>query len=401
MWVHIWKERLPSAYQEVEYIRWSSSWWQYIDTGMANVTNKTKVEYSYIPYSDNEWIIFMDTTWGSSWFGNGWRYYYYWGYYSNTFTNVIWERVTFIIAKDWCYRNWANKVTMSADITPPWTVLLFANRRWWNIDGTPWKNCSLYYYKRWESWVLTQEFVPCYRKSDNVIWMYDLVNDTFYTNSWSWTFSKWPDVNYVEYELKNAYIGEVKEYSYDFRNKSVSYVQDAWWTISNTSTLDFWANWVKATNNNNCTWTKSIDYSKAKTIEIEATVYLETWDKRWAIISWPCLTTSWDNNFALWRIWSSTYINRIIDNIGNYQWSGWEDYYSWTPSDWSQTLKIVFDLSAKTMTSYRILNWNSISKVSNLSDTQVSNIRACPYWRVEFDAWTWWAYLSDLSIIIE
>lgn len=188
------------------------------------------------------------------------------------------------------------------------------------------------------------------------------------------------------------------KYSYDFRNKSVSYVQNAWWTISNTSTLDFWANWVRATNKNNCTWTKSVDFSKISNIEIIANVYLNTWNTNWAVITWPCKTTSWDNNFALWRIWASTYISRIIDNIWNYQWSWSDNYYSWTASSWSQTLKIVFDLSAKTMTSYRILNWNSISKVSNLSDTQVSNIKTCPYWRVELDAWSWWAYLSDLSI---
>lgn len=187
--------RLPSEYQEVEYIASTSGWWPYIDTWMANVTNKTKVEYSYIPYTNNEWIIFMDNGWSSNWFGNGWTYYYYWGYYSNTYTNVVWERVTFTIAKDGCYRNWTNMVTMSADIAPTWTVLLFANRRNWNIDWSTWRNCRLFYYKRWENWVLTQDLVPCYRKLDSVIGVYDVVNDVFYTNAWTWTFTKWSDVN--------------------------------------------------------------------------------------------------------------------------------------------------------------------------------------------------------------
>ena len=37
--------------------------------------------------------------------------------------------------------------------------------------------------------------VPCYRKSDNEIGMYDLVNDTFYTNAGTGTFTKGADVN--------------------------------------------------------------------------------------------------------------------------------------------------------------------------------------------------------------
>ena len=38
--------------------------------------------------------------------------------------------------------------------------------------------------------VLVRNFVPCYRKIDNVIGLYDLVNDVFYTNAGSDTFSK-------------------------------------------------------------------------------------------------------------------------------------------------------------------------------------------------------------------
>ena len=204
-----------------------------------------------------------------------------------------------------------------------------------------------------------------------------------------------------EHSIKNLYIGKVYEYSYDFRNSSVSAVQNEWWTISNTSTLNFWSNWMRATNNTNSTLTKSANLTNANKIQITANVNLTTWDKTWAIVTWMCLNTSWDNNFALWRIWASTYISRIIDNIGNYQWNWSDNYYSWTGTSWSQTLKIVYDLGAKTMTSYRILNWAEISKTSTLSDTQVSNIKACQYWRIELDAWTWWAYISDIDILVE
>ena len=39
-----------------------------------------------------------------------------------------------------------------------------------------------------------RDFIPCYRKSDDVIGMYDTVTNTFYTNSGSGTFTKGNDV---------------------------------------------------------------------------------------------------------------------------------------------------------------------------------------------------------------
>ena len=41
---------------------------------------------------------------------------------------------------------------------------------------------------------LIKNLIPCYRKSDNVIWMLDVLNKQFYTNSWTWTFTKWSNI---------------------------------------------------------------------------------------------------------------------------------------------------------------------------------------------------------------
>lgn len=41
---------------------------------------------------------------------------------------------------------------------------------------------------------LVRDFIPCYRKSDNEIGLYDLVNNTFYTNSGTGTFLKGNDI---------------------------------------------------------------------------------------------------------------------------------------------------------------------------------------------------------------
>lgn len=39
---------------------------------------------------------------------------------------------------------------------------------------------------------LIKKFVPCYRKSDKVIGMYDIINETFYTNAGSGSFTCYP-----------------------------------------------------------------------------------------------------------------------------------------------------------------------------------------------------------------
>ena len=45
-----------------------------------------------------------------------------------------------------------------------------------------------------ENNILVRNFIPCYRKSDGVIGMYDLVEDKFYTNSGTGTFEKGKDI---------------------------------------------------------------------------------------------------------------------------------------------------------------------------------------------------------------
>ena len=55
--------------------------------------------------------------------------------------------------------------------------------------------CRIYYLKFYDDTnTLIRDFIPCYRKSDNEIGMYDTVNDTFYTNQGSGTFTKGGDV---------------------------------------------------------------------------------------------------------------------------------------------------------------------------------------------------------------
>jgi len=70
------------------------------------------------------------------------------------------------------------------------SVCLFALR-----SGNVHSGMRVYYLKVWRNNILYRNLVPCYRKSDNVIGMYDLVGRTLYTNSGSGKFTKGNNVN--------------------------------------------------------------------------------------------------------------------------------------------------------------------------------------------------------------
>ena len=57
----------------------------------------------------------------------------------------------------------------------------------------------IYKFKIWDNNVLVRNFIPCYRKSDNVPGMYDVVTNTFYTNQGRGTFG----IGKEEQEIKS------------------------------------------------------------------------------------------------------------------------------------------------------------------------------------------------------
>ena len=54
----------------------------------------------------------------------------------------------------------------------------------------------VYSLKMYENGQIRREFVPCYRKSDNAIGLYDLVTNQFYTNAGTGTFVRGANVTY-------------------------------------------------------------------------------------------------------------------------------------------------------------------------------------------------------------
>lgn len=199
--------RLPSAYQEVEWI--ASSNQQYIETWLSSNWSYFKADYKFqllSTSSDYSWTTpFM--WWPVDWWQlyqtiNSARTNFQFGAWNNDI--VLWSitiNTDYTVVAEW------NSWTLSTNIN--WTTATNSYSWWLSTHTIPifgrWRSSSswydvfssikLYYFKMYTaSDTLVKDFVPCYRKQDTEIWMYDLVNDTFYTNSGSWTFTKWPDV---------------------------------------------------------------------------------------------------------------------------------------------------------------------------------------------------------------
>lgn len=54
---------------------------------------------------------------------------------------------------------------------------------------------KLYSFKIYDNGTLIRDFIPCYRVADNEVGLYDIVNNQFYTNQGTGSFTKGPDVN--------------------------------------------------------------------------------------------------------------------------------------------------------------------------------------------------------------
>jgi hypothetical protein len=299
--------RLPNTYQEVEYIQssWSAGTWQFIRT-WYKANQNTAVEMSASANSvssDTNACFYCSRTWGTTAtftcfrIGNKLRHDYNTTPQSNVYT----------ISANTIYKIYANKnlfyvndtlvdTRTAGTFSSSYAMLLLASNN--GGDSTNIDNCfngKLYYCKIWDNGTLVRDFIPCYRKSDNVIWMYDLANNQFYTNAWSGSFTKWADV--PPYKQIRP-VGSVREYYYDLKWGSTAWLQAAWFT-------GIWTNWSTSWNSDGLGQTSSSNDRKT-------TVYMNWVDlsraKKITFYSvWYWKSASWSNGKSVWLFtnWSS------------------------------------------------------------------------------------------------
>lgn len=192
--------KLPDEYQKVEYIESTNT--QYINTEVIG-TEKTRIEidfqltgattsqglfgYRESASSNNNQFAFLSS--GSSAFG----------FFLHTKPavylgkNIDNERHTISADSNEYYfdNNLISSFTSIPSFQTGNNLLLMAMYLGTALRRT---YCKLYSCKLYDDSSLIRDFVPCYRKTDNVIGLYDMANDKFYTNAGSGTFRKGEDV---------------------------------------------------------------------------------------------------------------------------------------------------------------------------------------------------------------
>lgn len=181
--------RIPTTYQELDYIE--SSGTQYIDTGIAP-NNNTKVKIKFFNNSLSSWYIY----------GSRDNDYFVFTQTGSTTNDTIFARIGDIRSETGWKRQSAGAIYESeletktdvfdytiTDLTNEKTytdlnvsyvpisgtvpdIFIFAIRPETIQSGTT----RLYYFKLYQDGKLVRNFVPCYRKSDNVVGLYDIAN---------------------------------------------------------------------------------------------------------------------------------------------------------------------------------------------------------------------------------
>lgn len=204
---------LPSEYQQVDYIE--STGTQYIDTNIIPDVN-TKLEANFA-ITNTSILNYM----GSA-LNNGKGFFEFGmtttGQASALFSVDLGDGA---IIPDYADNNYhtyyvsnglqkVDEVEGTNSITSFTGTMLsiYLFRRHIEWEGTSYCYAKLKYCKIWQGENIVRDFIPCYRKSDNAIGLYDLISNSFFTNAGTGTFSKGndaliPNTSYPQ-EIYNA-----------------------------------------------------------------------------------------------------------------------------------------------------------------------------------------------------
>ena len=209
--VVLWSgSRIPSEYQEVEYIKAASGIGAYINLGFAFDTAATVKLGLYLssdfsaayPFgaaeSSGKYRCMITAPYDGS------SYIYGYGSTGSTYqparingtANAI-NEIEYSIKSGKliisCQPRGSTDTNTSVSFTMTSNLLLFAQN--YNGSARFGRARQIHYFKYYDKTdTLICDLVPCYRKSDGVIGMYDIVSKKFFTNVGSGTFTKGADV---------------------------------------------------------------------------------------------------------------------------------------------------------------------------------------------------------------
>lgn len=202
------KSRLPSEYQEVEYVQSHGN--QYINTKIY-MNGRTDFEIDFEATSTVQWGAIIGTDWinmpARLYYGIFNNYsittnYLYVGNNTVTFNNPYGQLNTKTKAQYTSSNKTLTVTNANGVLTKPisysnigtstYPIYFYAINRNGNAsDVTISKVYKVIIEKDGEE---VGNFIPCYRKADDTIGFYDLITEEFFTNAGSGTFTKGPDV---------------------------------------------------------------------------------------------------------------------------------------------------------------------------------------------------------------
>lgn len=195
--------RLPAEYQEVEWIESNGS--QYINTEINQLDFGFEMKFISFDdistsnfgcvlggrYASNSSDLQLSSYTTDANYALGWRGTFRYGGSSQTYDGHLNDKGELNVIKYLNGTYTANGTDYSysaGNISNSRYVYLFALHN--NTSASQHSKIRLYYFKAYKAGLLAADYVPCYRKADNVIGMYDMVSETFKTNSGSGTFTK-------------------------------------------------------------------------------------------------------------------------------------------------------------------------------------------------------------------
>ena len=198
---------IPTDYQRVEYIRSTGDGGQWIDTGVPGGNSNLRIDVSYmwdvVPAGGSYQNIisaYINET------SNCTRIIQYGAGYTYVDVNIRANRSPAYRSARVAGTRYNDSLTRTYyDVNGERLVLtetvtgssndhnlhLFSS----STHGAFAKSLRLYNCKLYDGNTIVRDFVPCYRKSDDEIGLYDLVSKEFYTNKGTGTFTKGADVN--------------------------------------------------------------------------------------------------------------------------------------------------------------------------------------------------------------
>lgn len=178
--------RLPTTYQEVEYIQGNGT--SYIDTGLYYIGNASKVEIKF-NYLGNRCSVFGDVENLCLYKGTNSAYLTYFG--EGYVPSLTSGANSFVIDRNLVYDEGvlAKTFTLSTSKTTR-TMTLFKK----NGTTSDMGNVQISEFRCYENDLMKMELIPCYRLSDSVAGFWDRIGKKFLTNAGSGTFIVGADV---------------------------------------------------------------------------------------------------------------------------------------------------------------------------------------------------------------